>query len=299
MKLKVGIAGAAGYAGGELLRLLLAHPKVSVEAAVSGTFPGKAASSVHPHLRGVDAVFADKMPSGLDVVFMAGAHGESAKLLSSFSAERIIDLAADYRMDPGFVYGMAEVNAKELAGAKKVANPGCFATAIALALAPLKNPKSAVTAVTGSSGSGASPSTTTHHPAREGSMKAYKPLKHQHLAELGRLLPGSDISLVTVSGPFVRGIYAVCHVEGATPELYKDFYKGKPFVSVLDAPPDLKAVVGTNHCDLFVGQEGGKSVVISAIDNLVKGAAGQAVQNLNLMMGWNEAEGLGAAGAYP
>lgn len=298
-KLKVGVVGAAGYAGGELLRLLLAHPRVEVAAAVSSTFPGKPAASVHPQLRRAAPVFTDALPAGLDVVFMAGGHGESAKALPSVRARRVIDLAADHRLDERFVYGLAELNRAAIARADLVANPGCFATAVALALAPLGPVKAAVTAVTGSSGSGASPSATTHHPAREGSMKAYKPLRHQHLAELGRMLPGAELSLVTVSGPFVRGIYAVCHVEKADRALYEKAYAGCPFVSLLDAPPDLKAVVGTNHCDLFVGQEGGKAVVIAAIDNLVKGAAGQAVQNLNLMMGWDETEGLELPGVYP
>ncbi len=169
-----------------------------------------------------------------------------------------------------------------------------------------------VTAVTGSSGSGVNPSSTTHHPSRDGGMKAYKPLAHQHTPEVEACLdraagkPSLRLSLVPVSGPFVRGIYAVCHLdlppgvdEAALKGLYRDAYAGKPFVRLVDAPPDLKAVAGSNHCDVFVAAKDGGAVVISALDNLVKGAAGQAVQNMNLMLDLAETTGLEAAGAYP
>ena len=337
-KAKVGVWGGAGYTGGELLRLLSAHPGVELAQVASRSHAGEAVTKPHPHLRKLDGVkFAAELdPSALDAVLLAGGHGEAMKwlpgVLAGGRALKVVDLSADFRLkNPAqypefygraheapalladFVYGLPELDAAAVKAASRIANPGCFATAVALALGPLAKAglggAAQITAVTGSSGSGASPSATTHHPAREGNLKAYKPLAHQHVPEIEAFLaklagkPSFELAMVPVSGPFVRGIYAICHVEvpasvdlGA---LYAAAYAGKPFVRLIDSPPELKAVTGTNHCDLHVAARNGRVVIIAALDNLVKGAAGQAVQNLNLMLGLEETSGLEAAGVYP
>ncbi len=341
-KTRVGIEGGAGFAGGELIRLLLGHPRVEIAAATSRTFPGQPVFLAHPNLRGrTDLAFTRKLDyKRLDCLFLAGSHGDAMGNVPAILAEagprlRIIDLSGDFRLRdaaqyprwytrehkaPGllkkFAYGLVELNRAEIAKARWVANPGCFATATALALGPLAKGGArgvaAVTAVTGSSGSGASPSAITHHPTRHDNLRAYKPFAHQHAPEveqiLERLAGGRtlELSLIPVSGPFVRGIYAVCQVElpkGWTEkkvqDLYRDVYKDSAFVRLVPEPPSLNAVNGSNHCDVFVAVSQGRIGVISAIDNLVKGASGQAVQNLNVMMGWDETEGLGHAGHYP
>lgn len=336
---KVGVWGGAGYTGGELLRLLAGHPSARAAAVSSRSHAGKPVTAAHPHLRAYAGMTfaADLDPAGLDLVFFAGGHGEAMERLPAFLDQgvKVVDLSADFRLKDAaqypawygrphaapallaaFAYGLPELDAAALKGADRVANPGCFATALLLALAPAAKAGwrgvARATAVTGSSGSGATPSATTHHPGRAGGMKAYKPLAHQHTPEVEAALerlagkPSLKLSLVPVSGPFVRGIYAVCHIdppagvdEGALKALYREFYAGKPFVRLVDSAPDLKAVVGSNHADLFVTAKDGGAVVVSAIDNLVKGAAGQAVQNMNLMLGFDETAGLEAAGAYP
>jgi N-acetyl-gamma-glutamyl-phosphate/LysW-gamma-L-alpha-aminoadipyl-6-phosphate reductase len=341
-KIRVGIEGGAGFAGGELIRLLLGHPKVEIAAATSGTFPGQPVFLAHPNLRGrTELAFTRKLDySKLDCLFLAGGHGDAMSNVPAILAEtgprlRIIDLSGDFRLrDEGqyprwytrdhkapallkkFAYGLVELNRAEISKARLIANPGCFATATALALGPLaKGGVSgvvSVTAVTGSSGSGASPSVITHHPTRHANLRAYKPFVHQHVPEveqiLDRLAGGKTLklSLIPISGPFARGIYAVCQVDlpkGWTEKkvraLYEDAYKGSAFVRMVPEPPSLNAVNGSNHCDIFVAVSEGRIGVISAIDNLVKGASGQAVQNLNVMMGWDESEGLAYAGHYP
>ncbi|MDE2291399.1 MAG: N-acetyl-gamma-glutamyl-phosphate reductase [Elusimicrobia bacterium] len=341
MTAKVGIVSGAGYTGGELLRLLLAHPGVEVAAVSSTTFPGQPLHKAHPQLRGLTALtFSPSLdPRGLDAVFLAGGHGEAMTRVPELTGQapgvKVVDLSADFRLKDAklyplhygrvhvapdllkdFVYGLPELDRAAVASASRVANPGCFATAMTLALAPLAKAgikgTAAVTAVTGSSGSGASPGSGTHHPTREGNLRAYKPLAHQHVPEVEQALDalaGQEslrLALVPVSGPFVRGIYAVCHVElpanwseARVKALYEEAYGACRFVRLLDAPPEVKAVAGSNHCDVHVATLGRRGVVIAALDNLVKGAAGQAVQNLNLMLGLDEAAGLNAAGAYP
>ncbi|MFI5345722.1 MAG: N-acetyl-gamma-glutamyl-phosphate reductase [Elusimicrobiota bacterium] len=341
-KIRVGIEGGAGFAGGELIRLLLGHPKVEIAAATSATFPGQPVFLAHPNLRGrTDLSFTRKLDyAKLDFLFLAGGHGDAMGNVPAIIAEtgprlRIIDLSGDFRLRDAelyprwytrthkapallkkFAYGLVELNRAEIAKSRWVANPGCFATATALALGPLAKGKIAgtvsVTAVTGSSGSGASPSVITHHPTRHANLRAYKPFVHQHVPEvqqiLDRLSGGSalKLSLIPISGPFARGIYAVCQVdlpkgwtEKKVMDLYRDAYKGCTFVRLVTEPPSLNAVNGSNHCDVFVTVSEGRIGVIAAIDNLVKGASGQAVQNLNVMMGWNESEGLAFAGHYP
>lgn len=341
-KARVGLWGGAGYTGGELLRILSAHPAASVSAVASRSHAGRPVTAAHPHLRAMsNVIFSEEIdPAGLDVLFLAGGHGEAMERLPSLLNKgpkglKVVDLSADFRLKDaalypawygkphaapellaGFVYGLPELDAPAIRTADRVANPGCFATAVILALAPAARAgwtgTARVTAVTGSSGSGVAPSATTHHPAREGSLKAYKPLAHQHIPEVEACLdraagkPSLRLSLVPVSGPFVRGIYAVCHLDlpAGTSEadfkaLYRDAYAGKPFVRLAEAPPDLKATAGSNYCEIFVGTRGADGFVIAALDNLVKGAAGQAVQNMNLMLGLAETSGLEAAGAYP
>ncbi|HVE13403.1 MAG TPA: N-acetyl-gamma-glutamyl-phosphate reductase [Elusimicrobiota bacterium] len=339
MKRSVGILGGGGYVGGELVRLLMSHPKVELAAVASATYAGKPVSAAHPNLRGLTSLkFEEKLPAGLDAVFLALGHGESMAESAKLAAGKgpaIVDLSGDFRLRdsalypvwygrehsspallPSFTYGLTELAREQVAKAKRVANPGCIATATALALGPLARLGLAgtahVTAVTGSSGSGAKPSATTHHPLREGNMRAYKALAHQHAPEVEQLfddLAGKEslrLGLVAVSGPFVRGIYCVAQLElpkGVGAEqvkaAFQETYGKSTFVRLLDAPPDLNAVVGSNFCDIHAAVQGRRVAVISALDNLVKGAAGQAVQNFNVMMGWGEAEGLLHAGVYP
>ena len=342
-KLKVGIEGGAGFTGGELIRLLLGHPKVEISQVTSSTFPGRPVFMAHPNLRGrTDLSFTQKLDyDKLDALFIAGGHGDSMREVPAILDRapkklKIIDLSADFRLrDPklypkwytrkhaapellkDFEYGLVELNRDAIKGSRLIANPGCFATAAALALGPLAKAGAhgvvAVTAITGSSGSGASPSLITHHPTRHANLKAYKPFTHQHVPEVEQILQALSgdkraltLSLIPLSGPFARGIYAVCQLElpkGWTPEqvagLYQGAYGDSRFVRLVEEPPTLGAVVGSNHCDVFVAVKDGRIGVISAIDNLVKGASGQAVQNLNVMMGWDEAEGLAVAGHYP
>jgi N-acetyl-gamma-glutamyl-phosphate reductase len=341
-KIRVGIEGGAGFTGGELIRLLLGHPKVELSAATSATFPGQPVFLAHPNLRGrTDLAFTRKLDyAKLDCLFLAGGHGDAMNNVPAILAEtgprlRIIDLSGDFRLRdselyprwytrthkaPGllkkFAYGLVELNRAEIGKARLIANPGCFATATALALGPLAKGGAAgtvsVTAVTGSSGSGASPSAITHHPTRHSNLRAYKPFTHQHVPEVEQILDrlagrkNLKLSLIPISGPFTRGIYAVCQLDlpkgwtaASVHELYKAAYKGSSFVRLVGEPPSLNAVNGSNHCDIFVAVQNGRIGVISAIDNLVKGASGQAVQNLNVMMGWNESTGLESAGHYP
>jgi N-acetyl-gamma-glutamyl-phosphate reductase common form len=341
-KLKIGIEGGAGFTGGELIRILVNHPRVEICGVTSSTFPGQPVFMAHPNLRNRTKLsFTQKLDyEKLDVLFMAGGHGDAMVQVPAIMRRagklRIIDLSGDFRLQDAslypswyarkhqspqelkkFIYGLTELNRGPLKKAKYVANPGCFATAAALALGPLAKAGAhgtvCVTAVTGSSGSGASPSLVTHHPTRAANMRAYKPFRHQHVPEVEQMLEAMaggkknlKLSLVPVSGPFARGIYAVCQMDlpkGWTAQMVKDAYakayEGCSFVRLVPEPPSLTAVNGSNHCDVYVTVQDGRIGVISAIDNLIKGASGQAVQNLNVMMGWNEWEGLDFAGHYP
>lgn len=341
-KLKIGIEGGAGFTGGELIRLLLGHPRVEISQVSSATFPGQPVFMVHPNLRGRTSLnFRLKLDyAKLDCLFLAGGHGDAMRDVPAIvelagKKLRIIDLSGDFRLrDPelyprwytrkhrspqllkDFAYGLVELNRDEIKKARWIANPGCFATATALALGPLAKAGVSgvvsVTAITGSSGSGANPSLITHHPIRHANMKAYKPFTHQHVPEVEQILDrlagkkALKLSLIPISGPFARGIYAVCQVDApkgwtaeSTRALYREAYAGSSFVRVVEEPPTLNAVNGSNHCDLFVTVQEKRIGVISAIDNLVKGASGQAIQNLNVMMGWSELDGLALAGHYP
>ncbi len=341
-RLKVGIEGGAGYTGGELIRILLGHPKVEIVGISSSTFPGQGVAMAHPNLRGLTKLsFVPRLDyASLDVLFMAGGHGDAmaevpALLKSAPKDLRLVDLSGDFRLeDPelypvwygrrhlapnllkSFAYGLPELNRAAVVRSRRVANPGCFATAAALALGPLAKGGAtgtvSVTAVTGSTGSGASPTLITHHPTRHANMRAYKPFRHQHTPEIEQTVnrlsgrKALKLSLVPVSGPFARGIYAVCQLDlpkgwnaAKVQDLFRKTYDGCPFIRIVEEPPGLNAVSGSNHCDIFATVHDGRIGVVSALDNLVKGASGQAVQNLNLMMGWDETTGLSAAGCYP
>ena len=330
--LNAAILHGAGYAGGELLALLLAHPRVTPAAVTSRSQAGQPVWSTHARLRGqTDLVYTD--PAHLDteaveVAFVCAEHGQGAAAVQALRQRgfggRIIDLSADHRLgsvetyervyglthpDPGAlreaVYGLAEVHRGRLAGAALIANPGCFATGLSLALWPLADVlgpyRAHVTAFTGASGSGARPSATTHYPARDGNVRAYKPLAHRHLAEVAETLGArATVHFVPVSGPWTRGIWGTAHVRlaagtgaAAIAAAYAAAYDAAPLVRTSPGVlPELRPVVGTPFCDLGWVIQGDHLVVAFALDNLLKGAASQAVQNLNLAAGWPEALGL-------
>lgn len=326
--IRVGVYGGTGYGGAELLRLLSMHPEVEV-AQVTSRDPGRPVTIVHPALRGLcdDLAFTASEPEALDAdldaVFLALPHGESGKIMDRVIARcpkaRIYDLAQDFRTgwEPeGWVYGQPEFFREALRGARKVALPGCFATAILLATLPVLraglNPRRIIVdAKTGSSGSGASPKALTHHPIRVSTFKAYKVMSHQHEREIkatwGRVTTSRELPTLTFvpqSTPLVRGIYACCYFifeEGLRPArpAYEEAYAGSPFVRLLDSPPNVHDVAGTNNADIFVKDDFGVTVAIAAIDNLVRGAAGQAVQCMNIGFGWDEACGLRLAALQP
>ncbi len=325
------ILGASGYGGGELLRWLSNHPAVASLRGTARSHAGKPFHAQHPNLRGlVDGVFEGTpdwealASSPAPVIFSALPHGELGKLWPELEAaaqthpgllERliVIDLSADFRLDPSWVYGLVDWQPERMAGAKRIANPGCFATALQLALLPLAQWQPAfvaVTAATGSSGSGAAPSDTTHHPTRANDFRAYKVLGHQHEAEVLRTLATAGwqapLSFVPQSAPMVRGIFATIQFPlpagieyGALRVHFENFYKGRFFVRVVDGTPRVAATVGSAFADLSVAAKGSHGVVLVALDNLGKGMATQAVQNLNLALGLPEWTGLRAAGGWP
>ncbi len=329
--IRAAVLHGAGYAGGELLALLLAHPRVEPVAVTSRSQAGEPVWTTHPRLRGqTDLGYLspdDLDPAAFDVAFVCAEHGQGAaavqRLRQSGFDGLIVDLSADHRLasldtyeavyglehpDPSAlrsaVYGLAEVNRQRIEGAALVANPGCFATGLSLALWPLADAlgtfEAHVTALTGASGSGARPSETTHFPRRDGNVRAYKPLAHRHLAEVQETLgDGATVHFVPVSGPWTRGIWGTAHVALGSASLadvtaaFEAAYGGRPFVRLSPgALPEMLPTVGTPFCDLGWVAQDGHLVVGFALDNLLKGAASQAVQNLNLALGWPEALGL-------
>ncbi|NUY82532.1 N-acetyl-gamma-glutamyl-phosphate reductase [Flavobacterium sp. MAH-1] len=315
----VGIIGASGYTGSELLRLLVNHPNVKVDFAYSKTFFGQAISSVHQDLIGEDLPdFTNNVNPEVDVVFLCLGHGKSKEFLSSkaFSNKtKIIDLGNDFRLTDDsdfngktFVYGLPELNRMKIKEANFIANPGCFATAIQLSLLPLaKNGwlKSDVhvNATTGSTGAGVSLSETSHHPYRNGNMSHYKAFSHQHLGEINQSLrqidseKSGEILFIPNRGDFTRGIFATLYtkLDVAFADIlsaYENFYKDEPFVNVTTENISLKPVLQTNNCLISVEQKGDYVLLTSVIDNLVKGASGQAIQNMNLMLNLEETAGL-------
>ena len=304
--IKVGILGAAGYTGGELIRLLLNHPEAEIVFANSESNAGNPVSDVHEGLIGdTDLTFTSEIPfDQVDVVFFCFGHGKSEQFLKEHTIPdnvKIIDLAQDFRIrgDHDYVYGLPEINKEEIMRAQHVANPGCFATAIQLALLPaakmgLLTSDVAVNAITGSTGAGQKPGATTHFSWRNNNLSIYTPFQHQHIAEIRqslKQLQGSldaDIDFIPYRGDFARGIFCTAVIktdtDGATiTEAYREFYRDAAFTHYSDKAIDLKQVVNTNKALVHVACFEGKVLVTSAIDNLLKGAVGQAVQNMNLM----------------
>ncbi len=313
---KIGIIGGAGYTAGELLRLLINHPEVSIAFVHSSSNAGQPVTSVHQGLLGeTDLIFSDTHPlDEIDVLFLCSAHGKSREFWQENKRPeglKVIDLAQDFRDEScGYVYGLPEINKKRIATADSVANPGCFATALQLSLLPLaaagllpENGDINITALTGSTGAGVKPGATTHFSWRSDNISVYKAFTHQHLIEIGatlrKLQPGntSKINFIPMRGDFARGIFAVTHLDSSLSQeeavaLYKDFYKDAPFTVVSDSPVDLKQAVNTNKAIVHVEKHGDKLLITCAEDNLLKGASGQAVQNLNIMLGIDERTGL-------
>ncbi len=313
--IKVGIVGGAGYTAGELLRILIFHPEVEITCIQSTSNAGNPISAVHTDLIGEsDLIFAENLDTDVvDVIFLCMGHGKSKEFLTENNIPnhiKIIDLSHDYRLKAegnDFIYGLPELNKEQIKSADKIANPGCFATAIQLALLPIaasgKLNEVHVNAITGSTGAGQKPTATSHFSWRNNNLSVYKVFSHQHLGEIKQSLCqlqdgfSEEVNFIPVRGNFARGIMATAYTESdisaeEAVKLYKDFYKDHPFVIVSDENPNLKQVVNTNKGIVFVEKYDGKLFIVSMIDNLVKGASGQAVQNMNLMFGLEETTGL-------
>lgn len=312
--IKVGIIGGAGYTAGEMLRILLNHPEVDVHFVNSLSNAGNKLYSVHEGLFGeTEMDFTDQLPlEQVDAIFICSGHGDSKKFLEANNVPervKIIDLSQDFRDESnGFVYGLPEVNRERIKNANKLANPGCFATAIQLGILPLaakgliKNDIH-TNGITGSTGAGVKPSSTSHFSWRNNNLSIYKAFTHQHLIEINRTLKQlqpdftQEINFLPLRGDFARGIFVSSYTEcdlsaEELTALYKEFYNDAAFTFVMDANLDLKQVVNTNKAIVHVEKHGNKVLAISAIDNLLKGASGQAVQNFNLMFGLDETCGL-------
>ena len=342
MKLRVAIFGGSGYGGSELLRILLLHPNAEVALVTANEHAGKNVSEVHRNLLGLTNLKFTKAPDDLEsledfgCVFLALPHGQAMEIAPKLSPKlKVIDLSGDFRLsDAGvfakhygrehtamnakseFVYGLTETNREVIKTARCVANPGCFATATLLGLAPLVANDSLgcrviVDAKTGSSGSGAKAAANTHHPQRSNSFYAYKPFTHQHVPEIEQELASigdwsNELIFMTHSLPVSRGIFASIYTEtkgemsaAEARQIFADFYRDSFFVRLVEGSPDINWVKTTNFCDIGFAARGRQLVVFTAIDNLVKGAAGQAVQNMNLMFGLDEKTGLMLAGSNP
>lgn len=317
-QIKVGIVGGAGYTGGELIRLLVHHPYVAVSFIHSRSNAGKPVYAVHEDLVGeTDWQFTGDLSQDVDVVFLCVGHGEAKKFLTENPFDdrvKIIDLSQDFRLGNNaalgnrqFVYGLPELNREAIRKAGNIANPGCFATAIQLGLLPLAKAglleNVYTTGITGSTGAGQSLSATSHFSWRANNIQAYKTLNHQHLNEIGesllQLQPAGqiEVNFVPWRGDFTRGIFISSQLDvdlpaGELNSLYKEFFDGHPFTTVSDQPIFLKQAVNTNKCIIQLEKVGSKLVVHSIIDNLLKGASGQAVQNMNLLFGLDECAGL-------
>lgn len=338
-KIRIGIYGGSGYGGAELLRILLFHPRAEVVFVTANEQAGRRVADVHRNLHGLTELSFVNAPEeldGLDCVFLALPHGQALEIAPRLPpGVKAVDLSGDFRLSSAeefrehygrehtsmglqreFVYGLTEVNREAVRGARLVANPGCFATATLLALAPLVRAGVAagrvvVDAKTGSSGSGAKPAANTHHPQRANSFYAYKPFAHQHVPEIEQTLRAvgdwtNELVFMTHSLPVSRGIFASAYIEAKreTTEaelraLYEEFYRDSFFVRLVPGSPDINWVKLTNFCDLGFAARGRQLAVFAALDNLVKGAAGQAVQNMNLMFGLEEKTGLMLVGGNP
>ena len=338
-RIKVAIFGGSGYGGSELLRILLFHPNVELVFVTANEHAGKPVGEVHRNLLGLTDLNFVRQPESFDDVdclFLALPHGQAMSIVPALPTQiKAIDLSGDFRLrdeslfqkhykqqhtamtaQRDFVYGLTETNREAIRHARLIANPGCFATATLLGLAPLVangllNGRVVVDAKTGSSGSGAKAAANTHHPQRMNSFYAYKPFTHQHVPEIEQELDKigdwtSELVFMTHSLPVSRGIFASIYVEArhglSEPDLtriFSDYYRDCFFIRVLNGSPDINWVKTTNFCDIGFAVRGKQVVVFSAIDNLVKGAAGQAVQNMNLMFGLDEKTGLILVGTNP
>lgn len=317
--LKVGIIGGSGFVAGELIRCLLHHPEVKIDFVYSHTNAGEPINKIHQDLFAYPELeFTNKVNLNADIIFLCLGHGNSLKFLERhiFSKKtKIIDLSNDFRLendanfsDRKFIYGLVELNKHKIETAQNIANPGCFATAIQLAVLPFIKYSAVlndlhISAITGSTGAGQSLTQTTAHSWRNNNISVYKAFTHQHLAEIKETISGfrdsetQEINFIPYRGDFTRGIFATIYTESEYSEkelvaMYKDFYKDAMFTHITENELNLKQVVNTNHCVIQVQKIGKKVLVNSAIDNLLKGAAGQAIQNMNLMCGLDESLGL-------
>jgi len=342
MTIKIAIFGGSGYGGSELLRILLQHPQAEIQFVTASEHAGKAVGDVHKNLLGVTKLKFIKVPeqleglSDIDCAFFALPHGQAMEIAPKLPAQvKVVDLSGDFRLSDAnvfaqhygrehttmdaqrdFVYGLTETNREVIRSATRIANPGCFATAALLGLAPLVannllSCRVIVDAKTGSSGSGARAAPNTHHPQRSNSFYAYKPFRHQHVPEIEQELRSigewhNELVFMTHSLPVARGIFASIYCEltkeitaAEAAAIFADFYRDSFFVRLVDGSPDINWVKTTNFCDIGFAARGRQLVVFTAIDNLVKGAAGQAVQNMNLMFGLDEKTGLLLIGTNP
>ncbi len=317
--IKAGIIGGSGYTAGEMIRLLLRHPDAEISFVFSTSKAGEPVTSVHQDLLGdTDLHFSSEINPDIDLLFLCMGHGNSVEFLENHSIPdeiNIIDLSRDFRLKTSntykhrnFVYGLPELNKKDVQNADNIANPGCYATAIQLALLPLAQSASLandihIHGITGSTGAGSSLGETTHFSWRDNNISIYKALDHQHIGEvkqsITQLSPSfeSDLNFIPVRGNFSRGIFISAYTSSdlslkEAQSLYQNFYNSAPFVHLSDTPLYLKQVVNTNKCLLYLQKQDGKLLVTSIIDNLIKGAAGQAIQNMNLMFGLDESTGL-------
>lgn len=340
--IRVGIFGGSGYGGSELLRILLSHPSAEIVMVTANEQAGKPVGEVHRNLYGLTDLIFQKAPDDpaalpdLDCIFLALPHGQAMEIVPQLPEHvKVIDLSGDFRLrdkdefaqhygrehtaieaQSDFVYGLTETNRERIRAARLISNPGCFATATLLGLAPLVANNSIsgrviVDAKTGSSGSGAKAAANTHHPQRMNSFYAYKPFTHQHLPEIEQELHSvgdwnSEFIFMTHSLPVARGIFASIYVETKREmgedelrSIFTEFYRDSSFIRIVKGSPDINWVKTTNFCDIGFAVRGRQVVIFSALDNLVKGAAGQAVQNMNLMFGVAETTGLMLVGTNP
>ncbi|QZE13606.1 N-acetyl-gamma-glutamyl-phosphate reductase [Halosquirtibacter laminarini] len=314
-KINVGIVGGAGYTAGELLRILLFHPYANITHIQSSSNDGKPVTSVHKDLIGeTDLCFSDIDMQHVDVIFLCMGHGKSKIYVEQTEIPcnvKIIDLSHDFRLktkDNKFIYGLPELNRPAIKEANYIANPGCFATGIQLALLPLAHAQLLkedvhIQAITGSTGAGQAPSRTSHFSWRNGNVSVYKAFSHQHLGEIGeslkQLQPDFDkhINFIPIRGNHTRGIFVSAYTQysgniESAKKLYREYYKTHPFVHITEENPDLKQVVNTNKAVLYLEVHQGKLMILSCTDNLLKGASGQAVQNMNLLFSLDEFTGL-------
>ncbi len=317
--INVGIVGGSGYTAGELIRLLLNHPEAKIDFVYSTSRGGDAITTVHRDLLGeTELKFSAEINHDIDVLFLCTGHGNSADFLNEHPIPpeiKVIDLSRDFRLSPvskfdhrEFVYGLPELQKSDISEADSIANPGCFATAIELALLPLAHISALehdvhIHGITGSTGAGSSLSDTTHFSWRNNNVSVYKALNHQHLKEIKQSIKqlsyafDSKLNFIPVRGNFTRGIFISAYTKSDitlenAQSLFSEFYADAPFVHLSPEPLHLKQVVNTNKCLLHLQKEDGKLLVTSIIDNLLKGASGQALQNMNLMFDLDETTGL-------